>query len=197
MRRALASIGTSGNIWRMADGDLVRAGEAVSGRDRSADLLAACYDDVRRIARRIIARDGPNRPLQATELANEAAIRLMGVDRMQIHGKAHMLAMAARMMRRILIDEARKASSVKRRAPTLVTAWPDEGSGLVNIDDLDRALEALSAVSPEHAQVVELRFMLGLTVEETTHATGLAERTVKRRWQAARAWLLDHLRDGE
>lgn len=160
----------------------------------STALLAACYDDIRRIARHIISRDGPHQPLQATELANEAAIRLMGVDRMEIRGKGHMLAMAARTMRRVLIDEARKAGSAKRRAPTLVTCWPEEASRqLVNIEDLDRGLEALGAVSAEHAQVVELRFMLGLTVEETSRAIGVAERTVKRRWQAARAWLLDYL----
>lgn len=162
-----------------------------------SDLLAACYDDVRRIARRVIARDGMNRALQATELANEAAIRLMGVDRMEIKGKAHMLAMAARTMRRILIDEARKGSAAKRRAPTFITIWPDDPSNnLIDVGDLDRALVALDAHSPEHAQIVELRFMLGLTVEEAALASGIPERTIKRRWQAARAWLLDHL-DGD
>lgn len=162
----------------------------------SAELLASCYDDVRRIARGIIARDGPNRPLQATELANEAAIRLIGLDRMEIRGKGHMLAMAARTMRRIMIDEARKGGAAKRHMPTLVTRWPDDpAAALMDAGDLDRALDALAAFSPEHAQVVELRFMLGLTVEEAALASGLAERTVKRRWQAARAWLLDHLDD--
>jgi RNA polymerase sigma factor (TIGR02999 family) len=162
----------------------------------SADLLASCYDDVRRIARTLLARDGPNRPLQATELANETAIRLIGLDRMEIRGKAHMLAMAARTMRRIMIDEARKSAAAKRHAPTWVTRWPDvPAAGAIGIDDLDAAMEALVTVSPEHAQVVELRFMLGLTVEETARASGLAERTVKRRWHAARAWLLDHLGD--
>lgn len=165
-------------------------------RGVSADLLAACYDDVRRIARGIIARDGPKRSLQATELANEAAIRLIGLDRMEIHGRGHMLAMAARTMRRIMIDEARKGGAAKRHMPTLVTRWPDDpAAALMDVHDLDRALAALEAFSPEHAQVVELRFMLGLTVEEAAQASGLAERTVKRRWQAARAWLLDHLDD--
>ena len=160
----------------------------------SAELLAACYDEIRRTARRVLASDGPRRPLQATELANEAAIRLIGLDRMVIKDRAHMLAMAARTMRRILIDEARKGSAAKRHAPTFVTAWPDaDHTDLIDIADLDRALAALEAVSPEHAQVVELRFMLGLSVEETAANSGLSERTVKRRWQAARAWLLDHL----
>lgn len=162
-----------------------------------AELLATCYDDVRRIARGIIAREGADRALQATELANEAAIRLIGLDRMEIRGKGHMLAMAARTMRRIMIDEARKGGAAKRHMPTFVTRWPDDPTAaLMDAGDLDRALEALTAFSPEHAQVVELRFMLGLTVAEAALASGLAERTVKRRWWAARAWLLDHLDDG-
>lgn len=165
---------------------------------RSEDLLAACYDDVRRISRRIIARDGMSRALQATELANEAAIRLIGVDRMEIKDKAHMLAMAARTMRRILIDEARKGAAAKRSAPEWVTVWPDDPARrLIDIGDLDRALEALEAHSPEHAQIVELRFMLGLTVTEAALASGIPERTIKRRWQAARVWLLDYLNGGD
>ncbi len=106
-----------------------------------------------------------------------------------------MLAMAARTMRRILIDEARKGSASKRHAPTFFTRWPDENTvgDLIELVDLDRALEALETVSPDHAQVIELRFMLGLSVEEAAQSSGLSERTIKRRWQAARAWLLDYL----
>ncbi len=173
-----------------------RESVGTAGAGISPELLAACYDDVRRIARSVIARDGMNRALQATELANEAAIRLMGMDRMEIKDKAHMLAMAARTMRRILIDEARKGSAAKRRPPTFITQWPDDpASSLIDIGDLDRALEALESYSPDHAQIVELRFMLGLTVEEAALASGIPERTIKRRWQAARAWLLDYLSD--
>lgn len=165
---------------------------------KSSALLAACYDDVRRIARRVIAQDRMSQVLQATELANEAAIRLMGVDRMEIEGRAHMLAMAARTMRRVLIDEARKGSAVKRHTPTMITQWPDDpADSLIEIGDLDRALAALDEFSPEHAQIVELRFMLGLTVEEAARASGIPERTIKRRWQAARAWLLDYLHDDD
>ena len=162
----------------------------------SAELLAACYNETRRIARHIIAKDGAKRPLQATELANEAAIRLMGLDRMEIKDRGHMLAMAARTMRRILIDEARKGGASKRHAPTFVTQWPDDAAdGLIDMVDLDRALEVLDTVSPDHAQVIELRFMLGLSVEEAAASSGLSERTIKRRWQAARAWHLDYLSD--
>ena len=111
------------------------SGDASSGI--SADLLAACYDDVRRIARKVIATGRADRALQATELANEAAIRLMGVDRMQIKDRAHVLAMAARTMRRILIDEARKGLAAKRQTPVFITQWPDDASAeLVDLNDL-------------------------------------------------------------
>ena len=166
------------------------------GTGVSEDMLAACYDDIRKIARRVIGGDNMNRAIQATELANEAAIRLMGLDRMEIKDRAHMLALAARTMRRVLIDEARKGSAAKRLTPAFVTVWPDDPtSKLIDIDDLDRALIALDSYSPDHARVVELRFMLGLTVEEAAIASGIPTRTIKRRWQAARAWLLDYLND--
>ena len=169
-------------------------GEA--GRTDAGALLAACYDEARRIAHLVIARDGAGRSLQATELLNEAALRLIGGGSVDVKGQAHMLALVARTMRRILIDEARKNAAAKRQTPAFVTAWPDDAAAsLIDIGDLDRALAALEEVSPEHARVVELRFMLGLTIEETAAASGIPERTIKRRWQAARAWLLDFLGD--
>lgn len=162
------------------------------------DLLALCYDDVRRVARRMIAGDGQRRALQATELANEAVLRLIGAHRLEVANQAHMLALAAQTMRRVLIDEARRGAAGKRRVPAMVTVWPDDPRNqLIDIHALDRALVALEKVSPSHAQVVELRFMLGLTVEEASAATGVPARTIKRRWQAARAWLLDFLGDDD
>jgi RNA polymerase sigma factor (TIGR02999 family) len=164
----------------------------------AAGLLAACYEETRLIARRILAGDGPKQPLQATELANEAAIRLMGIERMAIHDRGHMLAMAARTMRRIMIDEARRGGAAKRHAPTFVTFWPDDhGAALMDIVDLDRALAALDAVSPEHTQIVELRFMMGLSVEEAATYSGLSVRPVTRRWQTPRIWLLDYLQGND
>jgi RNA polymerase sigma factor (TIGR02999 family) len=166
----------------------------VRGDSDTPALLAACYGEARRIARLVVARDGGRQALQATELLNEAALRLIGGGPLEVKDQAHMLALIARTMRRILIDEARRTAAAKRQTPQFVTAWPDDpAAALVDIGDLDRALEALEQVSPEHARVVELRFMLGLTVEETAAASGIPERTIKRRWQAARAWLLDFL----
>jgi RNA polymerase sigma factor (TIGR02999 family) len=161
-------------------------------------MLALCYEDVRRVARRMISGDSQRRVLQATELANEAVLRLIGLQRIEVRDQAHMLALAARTMRRVLIDEARKGAAGKRQAPEMMTRWPDDPRNrLIDLHELDRALTALEAVSPAHAEVIELRFMLGLTVEEASQASGVPERTLKRRWQAARAWLLDYLRGDE
>lgn len=172
----------------MADDAQQPAGES--------EVLSRCYADMRLMARRILAGNALGRVLQATELANEAAVRLI---RAQLSGAAdsgHLLAVAARTMRRILIDEARKAASVKRSAPQIMTTWPGEQrGGPVGMAELDQALSALASLSPDRAEIVELRFMLGMTVEETAAATGVPERTVKRRWQSARAWLLDYLND--
>lgn len=157
-------------------------------------LLAACYEDMRRVARAIMAGDGMRLKLQPTDLVNEASLRLIQSMPGKIADQGHMLAVAARTMRRVLIDEARRFRAAKRVAPEVVTQFPGgRPDETVEVEDLDRALAALEAFSAEHARVVELRFTLGLTVEETARATGLPERTVKRRWQAARAWLLDYL----
>jgi len=161
---------------------------------RSEALLAACYEDMRRVARSIMANDGMRARLQPTDLVNEAALRLIQSMPSKIDDQGHMLAVAGRTMRRVLIDEARRCRAAKRAAPPLLTQFPGGSRNeVVDIEDLDRALAALERFSAEHARMVELRFSVGLTVEETALATGLPERTVKRRWQAARAWLVDYL----
>ncbi len=161
-----------------------------------AEVLARCYGEMRLMARRILGGNALGRVLQPTELANEAAIRLIRANLSNAKDEGHLLAIAARTMRQILVDEARKALSAKRNAPVLMTAWPGAPcEPLVNMADLDGALVALATISPERAQIVELRFMLGMTVEETAVATGIPERTVKRHWQAARAWLLAWLHE--
>ena len=161
---------------------------------RYEQLLAACYEDMRRVARAIMAGDGMARRMQPTDLVNEASLRLIQSMPGRIADQGHMLAMAGRTMRRVLIDEARRAHAAKRAVPPILTQFPGGRSDeVVGVEDLDGALEALAAFSAEHARIVELRFTLGLTVEETARATGLPERTVKRRWAAARAWLLDYL----
>jgi RNA polymerase sigma factor (TIGR02999 family) len=171
----------------MAQAELEGEGDA----DR---IIASGYEEMRRIARRIIAGDALRAVLQPTDLVNEAVLRLIDSSRVALSSKGHLLALAARTMRRVLIDESRKAAAAKRQTPELLTSWPGAPSrGLLKLEDLHGGLQALEAFSPEHAQVVELRFSFGMSVEEAAAASGVAERTIKRRWQAARAWLHDYL----
>lgn len=159
------------------------------------DLLAACYSDMRRIAQGLMARDGMARVLQPTELVNESVIRLLRSNLNGVSDQGHMLAFAARTMRQVLIGEARKAMATKRRPLTMLTVLPESPDKLIDLEALDRALAALAQHSPEHAKIVELRFMLGLSLVEIVSATGISQRTVTRRWQAARLWLLDHINE--
>jgi RNA polymerase sigma factor (TIGR02999 family) len=159
-----------------------------------AELLAECYADMRRIARGLMARDGMARLIQPTELVNEAAIRLLRSNLEGVSDQGHMLAFAARTMRQVLIGEARKMMAGKRQPITMMTLLPDtDAETLIDLEALDRALAALAQHSAEHAKIVELRFMLGLSLAEIVTATGLSQRTVTRRWQAARLWLLEHI----
>jgi RNA polymerase sigma factor (TIGR02999 family) len=157
-------------------------------------VLECCYDDMRRLARRMVAGDSLRIVFQPTDLANEAVLRLLQSAPVAVQDRGHLLALAARTIRRVLIDEARRQARIKRRRPELLTRLPGAPpTALISVEDFDAALAALERFSPEHARVVELRFTFGLTVEEAAATLGVAERTVKRRWQAARAWLQDHI----
>lgn len=160
-----------------------------------ADVLAQCYGEMRLMARRILSGNAMMRVLQPTELANEAAIRLIRTKLLDAKDQGHLLAVAARMMRQVMIDEARKLASAKRHAPLLMTLWPGAkpDDALIDMADLEAGLAALTLLSPIRAEIVELRFMLGMTVSETAVAVKLSDRTVNRHWIEARAWLLDHI----
>lgn len=157
------------------------------------EMLAGAYDDIRRIARGIVGRGGPMQ-LDPTELANEAAIRLM-VSSGVFETRGHMLATAARALRQTLIDELRKASAAKRMAPGAITMALVHDHPPLTLEWLDEAVQKLEAISPENARLVELRFMLGLTIEETASVLDTSPRSVKRKWMATRAWLQAALAD--
>jgi RNA polymerase sigma factor (TIGR02999 family) len=157
-------------------------------------LLARHYDEFRRLARKVLSGDGPRLQIQPTDLAHEAAIRLLRIEDLGLTGRTHFLALSARVMRQTLLDEVRRVRAKKRQVPGVMTLWPgDDGLAPVDIEDLDRALEELSAASPERGRIVELRFFAGLTIEEIGEHLGESESTVKRKWRAARAWLLERL----
>jgi RNA polymerase sigma factor (TIGR02999 family) len=158
-------------------------------------LLALYYQDIRAIARRILSRDAAVTLLQPTELAHEAAMRLMKLERIEFKSVPHFLATAARVMRQALLDEVRRALAKKRQSPPPLTAWPGAEADETGIDleALDAALQRLEAISPERARVVELRFFAGLSNEEVAEVQGVSPRTVKRQWQVARIWLVAEL----
>jgi RNA polymerase sigma factor (TIGR02999 family) len=166
-----------------------------SGDARARDaLLARHYGEFRVLARRVLSGEGAALQIQPTDLAHEAAIRVLRLDRINVRDRTHFLALSARVMRQVLIDEVRRVKAKKRRAPGLLTLWPDgETDGTLDVEDLDLALTELQQVSPERAHLVELRFFAGLTIEEIASHLGESESTIKRRWRAARAWLLERL----
>ncbi len=168
-----------------------RAGvESASGR-----LLDLCYAELRIIARRMLSGDQAARRLQPTELAHEAALRLLKLDRMQWKDRAHFLATAATVMRQALLDEVRRYRADKRQMPPAITTVFDTGVSTMELDleALDLSLRRLAAVSVERARLVELRFFVGLSIEEVAEVLGSSSATVKRQWDVARAWLLRDL----
>jgi len=165
---------------------------SVPARER---LLALCYAELRSLARRMLAGDSAAKRLQPTELANEAALRVLKLDRMEWNDRAHFLATAATVMRQALLDEVRRFRAGKRQMPAVMTTLLDHGIATVDLDleHLDLSLKRLAEVSPERARLVELRFFVGLTIEATAEVLAMSPATVKRQWDAARIWLLNDL----
>ena len=159
------------------------------------EMLADLYGELRRAAARLLARESPTLTLQPTELVNEAAIRVMKLDRMSWNDRQHFFATGARILRQAMMDAIRRRKSLKRQAPEIYIADGDLGEG-VDVQALDSALTRLEAASPELARIVELRFFVGLGVSEIAALTDQSDRTVKRRWQTARMWLAAELSPG-
>ena len=158
-------------------------------RDR---LLEMCYAELRRLARRMLAGDAAAFHLQPTELANEAAIRILKLDLINWQDRAHFLATAATVMRQALLDEVRRFRADKRQLPAIITTLFQDGVATIDLDleKLDLSLRRLGTIFPERARLVELRFFVGLTIEETADVLDISAATVKRQWDVARAWLL-------
>lgn len=156
------------------------------------ELLPVVYAELRRLAHRYMAGERPGHTLQTTALVHEAYIRLVDLDRMRWRDRGHFFAMAATLMRRILVDSARQRGRDKRGGGVLVTSLDDHEIAMapgVDVVALDDALVALAAMDPQQSQIVELRFFGGLTIAETADALDLSPTTVKREWLSAKAWL--------
>ena len=160
-------------------------------------LVPMVNDELRRLAGAYMAKERAGHTLQPTALVNEAYLRLIHVHRIQWQNRAHFIAMAARTMRRILVDSARARGNDKRggsiqKVPLDEVAIGAPGSQ-ADVLRVDEALHALAAVYPRQQDVVELRFFGGLTIEETAEVLGVSPDTVKRDWRFAKLWLVREL----
>lgn len=153
-------------------------------------LLGDIYDELRAAAARMLNRDAPMLTLQPTELANEAALRIVKLEKMSWNDRQHFFATGARLMRQAMIDAVRSRRRAKRQQPEIVF---EDARGNIDVEALDAALVRLEAISPELARIVELRFFVGLPVDQIAVVLEASESTVKRRWQTARLWLAEEL----
>jgi len=164
-------------------------------------LIPLIYEELRRLAQHHVAREFASHTLQATALVNEAWLRLAQQSAGDFQSRTQFYGAAARLMRQILVDHARSRLAKKRgggavRVPLeAVQAAAQEKD--VQLLALDQALSALAALDPEQAQLVELRYFSGLSIEETAQVMGMSPATVKRHWNTARAWLKQQLAQGQ
>ena len=168
-------------------------------RDPAAreQLVPIVYDELRRLAHHYMRGERAGHTLQTTALVNEVYLRLAGIDGLRWRDRAHFFAMAATLMRRVLVDYARQRGREKRGAGISVTSLDENAVAAqpaVDIVALDEALARLAAVDPQQSRVVELRFFAGLSVDETAEALGISPATVKRDWATAKLWLYNELR---
>ena len=170
-------------------GELARGNRVVE-----ATLIPLVYDELRRIAHALMRGEIHREMLQTTVLVHDAYLRLTGGQSIVWENRTHFFAVAAKAMRRILVDHARARKTEKRGGGAVISAadLPLRGPQSAEPEQLlalDAALERLAAMDARQAQIVELRFFVGMNVEETAHALDISPRTVKREWQMARLWL--------
>jgi RNA polymerase sigma factor (TIGR02999 family) len=166
-------------------------------REALKELLATVHGELRRLAGSLLRQERADHTLQPTDLVHEAYLRLSGLQEMSFEGRRHFYGAAAQSMRRILVDHSRRRHADKRGAHQ--QAVPLEEILNLPMDlrldfvRLDEALETLSTLAPEKARVVELRYFVGLSINETAEIMSIAPATVKRHWTFARAWLFNAL----
>jgi RNA polymerase sigma-70 factor, ECF subfamily len=171
--------------------------ELRNGSDGAADRLAAVvYNQLHRIASSALRRERGDHTLQPTEIVDEAFVALLGQSRVNWQNRSHFYAVASQIIRRILVDHARRKRAVRRDHGVQVTfdeALSDEKGDSLDLIALDDALRELETLSPRQGRVVELRFFAGLDVDETAEVLAISTATVKRDWAFARAFLIQAL----
>ncbi len=166
-----------------------RQGDA-SALDR---LIPVVYDELRRVARRRLRGEPSGYALQSTALVHEVYLRLVDLDRMTLNNRTHFFALAARLMRQILVDHARRQHAEKRGGRVTILNVDDVSPvarpSSVDVLALNEALDALASIDGQQCRVVELRFFAGLNIDEAAEALGVSAATVEREWALAKAWL--------
>lgn len=174
--------------WRAGDQDAFRA------------VIPLVYQELHRIAQHHLRQERPDHTLQSTALVNEAYLRLMKQGPADIENRAHFFAVAAHLMRQILVDHARRSRAAKRGSGLrleLNEAMRVEVPPNVDLIGLDTALNELARLDPQQGRIVEMRFFAGLSIEDTAKVVGVSPATVKREWSTARAWLRRELSRAE
>jgi len=172
---------------------------AWGGGDETAleRLIPAVYGELRRIAGNFMRRQRPNNTLQASALVNEAFLRLVDSNKVNWQGRTHFFAVSAQLMRRILVDAARRRNSQKRGGDRLRVTLDERvdlpAGGETDLVALDEALTRLAELNPRHSRIVELRYFGGLTESQIAETLKISERTVRRDWSFAKAWLYREL----
>jgi RNA polymerase sigma factor (TIGR02999 family) len=177
-------------LVRWNDGDL-------ASRDA---LMPLVYDELRRIARKNLSGQRSDHTLQATALVHEAYLRLVNRKAVNWQGRAHFFALAAKMMRQILVDHARMRNASKRGGGSITLVLDEEvgfakGTSL-DLIELDNAMKRLAALDGRQCQIVELRFFGGLSIEEAARVVDVSPATAKREWATARVWLHHAMENG-
>jgi RNA polymerase sigma-70 factor, ECF subfamily len=202
-RRATAEVFIMGEMGEPGTDEVTRLLVELSQGNRvTVDLLLPLiYDELRRLATNYLRRERPDHTLQATALVHEAYLRLVDQSRVNWQNRAHFFGVAAQIMRRLLVDYARRHNAEKRGADFQKLTLDENIEKAVERSEeivaLDRALEALAAIDEQKARIVELRYFGGLTVEETAEVMGVTPITIKRHWRMAKAWLYGRMSSGQ
>ncbi|TWT76329.1 RNA polymerase sigma factor [Planctomycetes bacterium CA13] len=176
-------IDVAATLSDVADGD----------KDAAERLMPLVYDRLRYLARNMLSQEAPGHTLQPTALVNETYLRMADQTRVNWRGKTHFFAIGAKMMRRILVDHARSRKRIKRGGEAQRIPLEDDLKVTMRNDEdvlaVEAALTKLGEIDSRQAEIVELRFFGGLTIEEVAEVIGVSKRTVESEWTMVRAWL--------